>query len=523
MKPLRVVIIESSELQIASLERAMRSFFNRCGYEPEFRSGTSEKQARTFVEEFSPHVIVCDLSFNDSNLGLVIIRSLKREYPDIYVICASKTELKSREVIAKRASFDQFLDKVQIVSASKGGVAEDYIKFNANYFLNHFRKNTSFEIEFEGAPSLAQYKSRLERREIQAIFEQITFVDHDSDDQLTPTTGRLTALAGGLSGSSVVRLDAVNAKTGIQSVPAVVKISELEYAQREVRNYNRYVKWGLPYMWRVDVLGCGFSRKLGAVAYSFVLSGDNSFNSLTELLHDEKYPQVEEVIKKLFSPKLRRWYGEELTRQEENINSRYIDRYFRGVESQAISEAKFRQIVEKAFHASFNNSHFSLFGKHYWRPIEKLFGTENGGYSSCVCHGDLNSNNVIVADNDQVILIDFQETGRGHVFEDFVAMEAAIRLYAPQDAERDWQRWLEQEAAIAEGSDSSTLGPAMRLIAQIRRLAIQNFPNEPFANYHYAVAAYNFRLLRAKLSDDQARKCCSAIVAALEHLERETG
>ena len=68
-----------------------------------------------------------------------------------------------------------------------------------------------------------------------------------------------------------------NSKSGIICVPSVVKVSERAYAEQELENYHRFVKWGLPYTWRVDLLGHGMSKGYGAIAYSFILSDLKKF------------------------------------------------------------------------------------------------------------------------------------------------------------------------------------------------------------------------------------------------------
>jgi aminoglycoside phosphotransferase (APT) family kinase protein len=147
-----------------------------------------------------------------------------------------------------------------------------------------------------------------------------------------------------------------------------------------------------------------------------------------------------------------------------------------------------------------------------------LFGAPNGRYLSCICHGDLNSNNVILSDDGAVIFIDFQETGRGHVFEDFVTMEASVRIHHKDGSSVDWTDYLRQEMQMELGGDINGLDEAHRLMAHIRSLALQNFVREERRNYYYAAAAFNFRLLRAPLSEGQLKKCVCAILAALSRL-----
>src|SRR3546814_15970238 len=60
------------------------------------------------------------------------------------------------------------------------------------------------------------------------------------------------------------------------------------------------------------------------------------------------------------------------------------------------------------------------------------------GYRSCVIHGDLNSDNVVVGPNGAPVqLIDFPRTGRGHVSQDLVSLEASVRINYPSAASSD--------------------------------------------------------------------------------------
>src|SRR3546814_15047027 len=60
------------------------------------------------------------------------------------------------------------------------------------------------------------------------------------------------------------------------------------------------------------------------------------------------------------------------------------------------------------------------------------------GYRSCVIHGDLNSDNVVVGPNGAPVqLIDFPRTGRGHVYRDLVSLKASVRINSPSAASYD--------------------------------------------------------------------------------------
>jgi len=78
---------------------------------------------------------------------------------------------------------------------------------------------------------------------------------------------------------------------------------------------------------------------------------------------------------------------------------------------------------------------------------------------------------------------------------------------------------MEYEAILDEPDAYNKLPSVYQLIAKIRLKARKNFPNERFENYHYAVAAYNCRLLKATtLSEEQKGILVCAILTSLEKL-----
>jgi hypothetical protein len=513
MKQLKVLIIESTEAIYEKIQHSYREVFNLSGYSPEYFGATQETTARKIIEAEWPNVIICDMSLGVESDGLLVLRNLRKDFPDLFFILASKSEYSYRNIVAKKAFFDLFFDKGELIGSSKS-----YTELCANKFSEIFKINTKITIDESASGYKNDYLGKGELREFSSLLAQVTFTGHDSDTQITPDTVRISKLAGGLSGSKVYRFSTCNSISKLESIPAVLKVSEKEWAIKELNNYNKFVKWGLPYTWRVDVLGSGVTKKYSAVAYSFV-QGDTSkqIDTLTYFLENGEYLVAQSVIEKIFSPQMRRWYGDELLEHEENIVHRYLERYFIGSESKNLSSSVFKKICANVYGVIPSGANLIVDGITIGEPIAKLFGTPRDGYLSCICHGDLNSNNVIVSETKEVIFIDFQETGRGHVFEDFVTMESSVRLYGKHNEIDDWHNYLQNEINIANSDINSTVSKPHELICRIRKLAASNFPNEPFINYYYACAAFHFRLLRAKLTDLQQKKCVATIIGALSH------
>jgi hypothetical protein len=118
-------------------------------------------------------------------------------------------------------------------------------------------------------------------------------------------------------------------------------------------------------------------------------------------------------------------------------------------------------------------------------------------YHSCILHRDLNTDNIVVAhDPDCVTLIDFQKTGRGHVYEDLVALEASVRINFPPAA--SFSEILETERLIALARQQPRTDPYAVSIRKIRHAAFSYFGRlEDEANYQFAVAAVGLRLMQA--------------------------
>lgn len=515
MKSLRAVYLEDDAKLAQMSKKFYESFFAQCGYEAELFDAIGEGAGRKVIDAQDPHVLICDLGLDKEFEGLHTIRALRGAYPDLFVIGTSRGDYQAKMVDARQPSFHMFIDRQALFAGQKR-----YLDLSQRRFLEAFQIETNVRVTNLDALATGLFAKAGPRRELVSLIRQIMFSGHYPDDLMHPDEVTLEPMSGGLSGSQVFKMISRNSKSGIVCVPAVVKVSQLPDAQQELENYHRFVKWGLPYTWRVDLLGSGATKQYGAIAYSFILSDLQKFESLTDALRKKENERVSHVVDTLFSPEMRRWYGDPLIRREDNIIERYVGRYFRGAEAQSTSEKRFLEVVQKAFKGQVVGNTVEIGDRKFEQPGTALFGFPMGEYRSCICHGDLNSNNVMLAENGQTIFIDFQETGRGHVFEDFVTMEASIRLYHGDDGLRA-DALLTADIDTGNGEDPAGLDAMHQLVAQVRRLARRNFPAEDFAAYYFASAAFHLRLLRlASLTTGQAERVVSAILASLHHLMR---
>jgi hypothetical protein len=116
----------------------------------------------------------------------------------------------------------------------------------------------------------------------------------------------------------------------------------------------------------------------------------------------------------------------------------------------------------------------------------------------------MNSDNILIpGDAAGVTLVDFQKAGRGHIYEDLVALETSVRINYPPDA--GFGEILEIERLIARGQWPPALGPYAQSIRRIRDAASRRFGPPDDDTYHFAVAAIGVRLMQAVDVSDVAR------------------
>src|SRR4029079_10743118 len=127
---------------------------------------------------------------------------------------------------------------------------------------------------------------------------------------------------------------------------------------------------------------------------------------------------------------------------------------------------------------------------------------------SCILHGDLNSNNIIMSDDlRNMVFIDFQDSGRGHVYEDFITLESSVRIHHPVCTE-----FMEIYAAEKLLTSRTPAAPGYaHFVNTIRNAALGNF-DDVYRNYLYGVAAYGLRLMRISAFSNPAKARISASI-----------
>ena len=306
MTKINAVIIESDEHQYSRVDESFKRIFAGLNWEFVAQFAENQRAARGIISSQSGlsdiTVVVSDITMgNEENRGLIWIQGLKKSFPDIFLIGVSGSDVTYTATSAKNPNFDIFIHKQALHTPSDDDMfAKQQIKklFKRNTILS-INSNSQIPTKSE-IPGRPVFKNGIRDRELNSLLSQV-FLQGDNGEPVTVFDDiTLTPMIGGFSTSSVFRANLKNSNNGISGIPCVLKISSKVNAEIEAENYRKYVKWTLPYDWRVELLGEGYTNNYGAICYSFVRSGLVSFKSASDRIKAKDDDATKRILETIF-------------------------------------------------------------------------------------------------------------------------------------------------------------------------------------------------------------------------------
>jgi hypothetical protein len=535
MKKVNILYIERFDLgpvDVKVYETFIKSIFNSLNYNAEvhmYCKKPEPDEIDNIIKSKYIDAIFCDITLGskggENKLGLETVKDLKENYPEIIVCGISGADITYRMTANHKniPTFDLFIDKIRHDD-------EDYKNYIKNEMNRIFCLNVGIDVNTDNLNGKGKKFFEKEKSLFLRLLKRITFTTHESEEGISVQKITLYPTNGGYSSSCVYKMICQTAN-GEPVINSVIKCSKKTYVLKEIRNYQNYVKWYLPYTWRPEMLSYALGKDFGMICYSFVNNDTTLFSSLTDCITLGKYKKVDSAIEKIFSGSTKQWYSENnCDFIEGSINNYYRKLYFNQSKEEENGKRTIQTIPYNIVEETLKKLGGTIEHERYiieresFPMVETLFTNHVANkYQQCICHGDLNTNNILLSKGGELIFIDFQDTGKGHVFHDFVVFEMCLRLYQPQHKTLKFNDLLKFEIDVSNNNFSfakrNSIWPR---IQRIRALAIENFSSKDFKSYYLSMAMRAFRLFRAFKNSEcwEAKILLAILLANLLKLEK---
>ena len=497
MKPIKIALFDDSNEELAAISRAFVGMFAREGIVVETNPRVIDTKSDNFMKDLKkcrPELMVFDNYFgstiSEQTYGQSLISELKEEFPDSVFVLVTKENI-------RKDSLDKKTPMPDII-ASKQGVElayDDYVEWLLKEISKKLTRARIDQIEYSACKKIfANLKSRslkgprrpIQDQEIESLVQQVCHTGGKILENVLQGV-RLEPLTGGQSGAAVCTISVEN-KFGSYNVPAVIKFMQKEAAHDEAHNHAKFVKWVLPYRWRVDLIGRGTTDEFGAVCYSFAHGGTGTPETLSSLIQNSEFDRISTVMRSVFDREYQAWYSNQRTISTSvgHYLARSAPYFFKPDDDTKREEGLIREIDAMAEE---ENLEFFEVGNEFALKVDggvlqlsSILSRITSIRSlpntvECLSHGDLNSGNILVRSGaTEFCFIDFQHTGWHHRARDFCSLEGSIRTLQFEKRNRTFVERINEEIQAWDRANTKKFGgvESFRLIDELRFLYFQN-------------------------------------------------
>ena len=427
---------------------------------------SDRSKAKEHLEKH-PDFFICDVHLTSGRnaVGLQVIENLKPKFPHINFLAITMEFEELKELSTTVVQPDIILSKLNVLSAG----STEFDRYLLGYFIANRRQNrrlaikrdTSVEAACKRALGWTYFHGELFDCLVRQVFKPFDLQldaaqfwrresSKDSPKEaardMRPQDVDLGEIVDvvkikkleiqGRSGSAVFKAEPIYEGKPYQ-VTVILKFCPIKVFLKEISNFSRYVKWMLPYSWRVDVLGEGISENVGVIGYSLAFAGAADAKPLSAYSIAADPRPILGFVEQVFSPESRTWYAAIKIATGQQLANDLWQRYFLGPDKLNRHLGSLRDnLAASHLFAEIYGNHIDILEAFIGRVRKLTIGSsalEN--YETCICHGDLHCDNIMVGERktgpDDIdwsfAFIDFQDTGPAHIGTDFVIFENSIR------------------------------------------------------------------------------------------------
>jgi CheY-like chemotaxis protein len=480
-------------------------------------SASTISEALKLLHENFYHLLVADIRMDEtdgSNIdGMDLLRELDKSGLDkatkVMMLSAYGTEDQMRTA---------FRDYKVVDFISKD-------KFNKPVFLESvwraFSEEVDINLELE---IVSQMRSGLEQIVLALIVEGSTI------KRGTPLFAQLTAelddllcrlfheakgiivrpLIQGHSGVGVLRIQPFYKNKGMGR-ELIVKFGNVQQIEEEYKNFKEFVEPFLGSGRNTTILALRRTTHLAGILYSLLGTSSDELVDFGKFYHQSDLSQIENALERLFLSTCGAWYANHDYPQPLNLTADYrgLFRYTQKELEQILSRKL--KSVRRNRKLTFDSLNSQRTFTNPLLAIESITLTRPTYISTT--HGDCNPHNLLVDSTGHVWLIDFQDTGKGHILRDVATLDSVVRFQLLEAHQATLaERLLMEEAlcsierfsqvkdlAIRFSTTNQMLMKTYDTIIRLRRFAsrlVEQNPNDDISEYYIALLYSALNTLR---------------------------
>jgi CheY-like chemotaxis protein len=284
--------------------------------------------------------------------------------------------------------------------------------------------------------------------------------------------------------------------------PVVVKISDFRRTNVEYKNFKEHAQPFIGGSRSTNVMELSRTPRLGGMVYSLLGGRSDQLETFSSFYSRADISQIKEILNRLFHETCGVWYANPGHLMARNLTTEY--QQLLGFSPEVLNKTladnlKSVQGKQKLHFTGLSN------GRTFTNPMLTL-ASKQFVRSTYVCttHGDLHPNNILVDHTGYVWLIDFEDTGPGHILRDIVLLDLIVRCHLLKPEEATLDERLEMEEMLCSVEQFSQLDSitdkfqtnnqallkaymtAVHLRKTAHRLIIQN-PSDDISEYYIAL------------------------------------
>lgn len=412
-----------------------------------------------FIRGKRPHIVLVDNVEVDengeenNNRGLELISKVKPVCADSLFILFTNNSLQISSVANRQPVPDLIVAKSNLPN-------DDYENEITESIIRLLTRLPIGKVSYSNSETFSHASISINEVELQSLIEQclFTFLRHGLTSEETgrfktnvpydrPTIEHvnLSAITGGYSGAVVFNCTLQGDHAPSENT-FVLKISDRKSISREIRAYDTFVRLQMPHHLRVDLVGVGQVEENSAIFYGFAFGGPHKVASLTDYIKNEDLRPLHVFLDNIVGRTPMGWY--KISEEQKVVIEQYVNN---SPEYRPQKEPKLIRNISSNLRAhladvpcKLEDEFIEIYGKRYV-TARMLLRKFRGKYlHTCICHGDLNSNNIVVLDEkDRVSVIDFERTGVEPISKDFISLETSLVAHWPFQIEQsNLELWL---------------------------------------------------------------------------------